>query len=565
MCTEDTQKKAKNTWNHWLDERDLAPGEAIAEWFRKNTQDGVRIATEYAKAGLEKAVSRADTLMAGRSLLDSGTPAQEAILLKQQCDQAVAADLEALQTLRYMATHYQEEAAFATDPKGFQASSVRAQRYGQVAGMLGDPPAVPSRSPVEQDALSVLQFRQTKAHVAKRMMSFQDATDAPTASSSSKAAAPRPSASEPPEPRTSSQDKVELLLQELFRLHDLKNNGMLEEGELIKMNEKVSLLHYGKEGTDKAAIQEKYRGIFRKQLNPAGEPVPFATFAKYMTEVLDEIDRNPDAQIMMLEQFCAEAELARGTFQFPSLVTESDYPYIQHSSSSSSSAARPAMGPSPAVPAASKPQLTMADRAAENSREAAPQAAAMEYAQQAPSGGYGGPSASSSAAYANRPRDHSPLQAGIHPQHTNSQSRQNPQFNATTMSSATSRQADLHQHSQAQQMAQQKSAIKPSPDDSAMSSAVPSMTQRRQQESGLSSKTSKQAVELPFAKGEQLQVWSDSKKSWLHGVVAEAFAVAQQAEGFAVPAGTLKVTYGSGTVKWIMPAQVSTLLRRKPS
>lgn len=564
MCTEDTQKKAKNTWNHWLDERDLAPGEVITEWFKKNTQEGVRIATEYAKAGLEKAMSRADTLMAGRGLLDSGNPAQEAILLKQQCDQAVAADVEALQTLRFMATHYREEAAFATDPKGFQASSVRAQRYGQVAGMLGDPPAVPSRSPVEQDALSVLQFRQAKAHVAQRMLSFPDATDAPTASSSSQAAAPRPSASGPPEPRTSSQDKVELLLQELFRLHDLKANGVLEEGELIKMNEKVSLLHYGKEGTDKAAIHEKYRGIFRKQLSPDGKPVPFAKFGKYMKEVLDELDTNPDAQIMMLEQFCAEAELARDTFRFPSLVSESDYPYMQHSSSSSSSAARPSTAPAPPAPAASKPQLTMADRAAQSSRETAALASAMEYAQQAPGGGYGGPSASSSAAYANRPRDHSPGQAGAHPQHTNPQSRQSPHLNATTISSATSQQAELHQHSQAQQMTQQRSAIKPSPNNNTMSGAVPSMAQR-QQESGLSSKTSRQAVELAFAKGEQLQVWSDSKKSWLDGVVAEAFAVAQQAEGFAVPAGTLKVSYGSGTVKWIMPGQASTLLRRKPS
>eukprot|EP00929_Paragymnodinium_shiwhaense_P038866 TRINITY_DN2047_c0_g1_i3.p1 TRINITY_DN2047_c0_g1~~TRINITY_DN2047_c0_g1_i3.p1 ORF type:complete len:184 (-),score=17.49 TRINITY_DN2047_c0_g1_i3:554-1105(-) len=38
----------------------------------------------------------------------------------------------------------------------------------------------------------------------------------------------------------------EQLLQRLFRLHDLSGNGMLEEVELTKLNEKIAMLHHGK-------------------------------------------------------------------------------------------------------------------------------------------------------------------------------------------------------------------------------------------------------------------------------------------------------------------------------
>jgi len=64
-----------------------------------------------------------------------------------------------------------------------------------------------------------------------------------------------------------------------------------------------------------------------------------------------------------------------------------------------------------------------------------------------------------------------------------------------------------------------------------------------------------------FAKGEKIQVWSDSRQLWLGGVVLEAFATAGTADGFTVPAGTLKVSSDAG-VKWVSPALASKILRK---
>ncbi|CAE7747937.1 unnamed protein product [Symbiodinium sp. CCMP2456] len=239
----------------------------ISNWLKRQTQRGLTLATEYAKAGYEKAVERADVAFAGRSLLDSGTPAQEAIALKQQCDRAVAADTALQQTLADLSAQYREEARFSRSPENGQAIGAWAARYGEAAQMLGKPPAEPQRSPVEQDAITLQQLR--------------------------------------------------------FELHDLKANGVLEEDELIKMNEKVSLLHYGKAETNKEAIREKYKGVFREHLDANGKPVPFSVFREYMQGVLNDIDTDPEGQVMMVEQFIAEAESARQAFRYPSLISAS--------------------------------------------------------------------------------------------------------------------------------------------------------------------------------------------------------------------------------------------------
>ena len=44
-----------------------------------------------------------------------------------------------------------------------------------------------------------------------------------------------------------SQEKVECLVQELFNLHDLSEDGTLSEDELIRINENVAILHVGTE------------------------------------------------------------------------------------------------------------------------------------------------------------------------------------------------------------------------------------------------------------------------------------------------------------------------------
>jgi hypothetical protein len=120
--------------------------------------------------------------------------------------------------------------------------------------------------------------------------------------------------------------RLEELTRELFRLHDLNGNGLLEEIELVKLNEKIAILHHGN-STDTAEVRSKYRDLFRAKLDPNGQPVPYATFRRYAREYLDGLDADPEAQEMILEQFVAEAQSGRRAFELPSLVTESDFPF----------------------------------------------------------------------------------------------------------------------------------------------------------------------------------------------------------------------------------------------
>lgn len=135
--------------------------------------------------------------------------------------------------------------------------------------------------------------------------------------------APRRKMSYQETPRGSFEE----LMQELFRAHDLNENGFLEELELIQLNKKMFMLHYGKDA-DLEAVAAKYRDLFRNGLDPEGEPVPYETFRRYMTKVLTDIDPDRRAQIMIMEQFIAEAMAARSAFHLPSLASVSDLPFI---------------------------------------------------------------------------------------------------------------------------------------------------------------------------------------------------------------------------------------------
>lgn len=120
--------------------------------------------------------------------------------------------------------------------------------------------------------------------------------------------------------------KLEPLMQELFELQDLNKNGVLEEDELIKLNEKIAMLHYGKD-TDRITVKQKYKDLFRSKLDPNGEPVPFPTFRRYMLGLLDDMDRDRLAQELILEQFIAEAKSGRVCFHCPSFQSVTDQPY----------------------------------------------------------------------------------------------------------------------------------------------------------------------------------------------------------------------------------------------
>jgi len=64
-----------------------------------------------------------------------------------------------------------------------------------------------------------------------------------------------------------------------------------------------------------------------------------------------------------------------------------------------------------------------------------------------------------------------------------------------------------------------------------------------------------------FSDGERVQVWSNSRGAWLDGIVLEAFSADCEADGYMVPAGTIKVSSAAG-VKWVLPGQAAAMLRR---
>jgi len=128
-------------------------------------------------------------------------------------------------------------------------------------------------------------------------------------------------------PAQEDRCQFEELMRELFKVHDLNENGLLEELELIQLNKKIAMLHYGKD-VDLADITAKYRELFRKGLDPEGRPVPYAVFRGYMVRVLADIDPDQGAQEMVMEQFINEASVARTAFHLPSMASVSDLPFL---------------------------------------------------------------------------------------------------------------------------------------------------------------------------------------------------------------------------------------------
>merc|ERR1712232_1411622 len=99
------------------------------------------------------------------------------------------------------------------------------------------------------------------------------------------------------------------LAKELFFYHDLNGNGVLEMSELVKLNEKIAILHGS--GQDANTIRRQYQDLFKRKLNPDGHAVPFSVFERYIRELLQSLDPDPRAQEMILEQWVAEASSTR--------------------------------------------------------------------------------------------------------------------------------------------------------------------------------------------------------------------------------------------------------------
>lgn len=113
---------------------------------------------------------------------------------------------------------------------------------------------------------------------------------------------------------TSSVEKVEQGIRQLFALHDLNEDGQISEGELIKLNEKVAMLHHGAQ-CDIVKVKQKYTHVFRQNLDSEGRPVNFARFRGYIVTILNAHDSDVASQEMIVESLVLEARLARQAFR----------------------------------------------------------------------------------------------------------------------------------------------------------------------------------------------------------------------------------------------------------
>lgn len=414
-------------------------------------------------------------------------------------------------------------------------------------------------------------------------------------------------------------------------MHDLNANGSIEETELIKLNEKIAMLHYGK-GADKAAVREKFSTMFRENLDKDGRPVEFPVFRRYTLKMLSQLDPTLPAQEMILEQFIAEAASARAAFHCPSFASATDAEYLAHlagekpqgfgsmmsiaestmeaspasnapsreapgsvtaslsasasssqptlqqqqpqpRTSSSASVASSSASASASAPASGLLGLSMADRIAADAARAAvpsrgkseqprepggsfdfsppePRAASSASAPGPASGqasGLGSASASAAGLASSGPSEAAAPSLGRAERHP-SLSTEDPRSAAATPAAKAERHPSVSTEDPGGRVARGDSKA------SELSIAAPHDPERREAE---------RRVTGGFAAKDPVQVWSNSKKEWMDGVVLEAFPVKCEAEGYSVPAGTLKVSSAAG-VKWIRPGQAASALRQRP-
>lgn len=67
-----------------------------------------------------------------------------------------------------------------------------------------------------------------------------------------------------------------------------------------------------------------------------------------------------------------------------------------------------------------------------------------------------------------------------------------------------------------------------------------------------------------FREGDLIDVWSSTRNAWQPGAVEAFFAQSTIAEGFQVPAGTIKAIFATGA-KWIPPDRIESDVRRAPN
>lgn len=122
--------------------------------------------------------------------------------------------------------------------------------------------------------------------------------------------------------------ELEALIQQLFKKQDLNGDGVLEEAELIKLNQRISYLHHGRDDTKEQSVKENMTKLFREHLDVRGNAVVYPLFREYILHQLDAEDRDERAQIMIVEQWIAEADSGRAAFSLCSVSSETDFAYM---------------------------------------------------------------------------------------------------------------------------------------------------------------------------------------------------------------------------------------------
>jgi len=72
------------------------------------------------------------------------------------------------------------------------------------------------------------------------------------------------------------------------------------------------------------------------------------------------------------------------------------------------------------------------------------------------------------------------------------------------------------------------------------------------------------SLQAKYSKGDKVHVWSNTKKTWLEGIVEEVFTEGGTFKDYSIPAGVIKVEFDAG-MKFILPENQDTMVRRAES
>mmetsp|Transcript_95339 Transcript_95339/g.199437 ORF Transcript_95339/g.199437 Transcript_95339/m.199437 type:complete len:567 (-) Transcript_95339:146-1846(-) len=534
VATIDSTTAAKKVWNEWLDERDRAPAEALSEWFKQKTMEGLEAARVYLQDGYQAAKARTEVAVAAKELLDHGDEGTvQALQTKLMATRALESDRAIVDGLQTFARQCKEEAALHGESQVAKHQlSQRSVLYARALEVLGPPPQEVTLTAVENDAAAFLRLG-GQMPIFQSLGGIRPGGGAETLQVG-RAQGPRP-----------QDDEFEKMLVRLFQLHDLNNDGTLEERELVKLNEKIAMLHFGKDA-DKEAVREKFSAMFREKISPDGRPANYQAFRQYTMQTLEALDSQRNAQEMILEQFIVEAESARAAFHCKSFQSVTDAEFLPHLSGD-----RPSdMGPGGA-------SLRSISELPQPAEETVP---FQEGGATSSSPATAGPPEAASAR--RPPASTASEKSGGYPV-------QFPVKHGMSLAASTQAPGSSLPSALAAELAevprQSVGRTRSSMDHGGSHDEVPSSAASLHKATPPTDTAQQEAQRKAtggYATGDRVQVYSNSKKEWLNAVVLEAFETRREADGYSVPVGTLKVSSMAG-IKWIRQDQVVSTVRKR--